>query len=216
MLFRIRIDVEGVDPGVCPRSQVIEQWVKQYEHVLVHHVLGTRNPHYHIFLDAPYNSVQSCRYHVDKMSGAKGPARSVVECTETRRDEYIQYLFNRKKGNVPTLRSSTIDTTEHQQRALDVKEEYDAAREEKKKMGPSGWDLAQETVALVNSRMEEDRICKEYLVQEYIRACIDVHRKHKKAYCDFSLLKVVTTALGETPTGRQAIVDRLCERLSPR
>lgn len=215
MLFRIRIDVEGVDPGVCPRSQVIEAWVKEFDHVLVHHVLGVRNPHYHIFLDAPYKSVQSCRYHVDKMSGAKGPERSVTECDEARKDEYIQYLFNRKKGNKPTLRSSTVDTTGHQQRALEVKEEFDLVQKEKKSTGPTAWDLAQETVVLAKSRIEEDRAANDYATHVYIDACIDVHRKHKKAYCDFSLLKVVTTALGETPHGRQAIVERLSKRLSP-
>lgn len=213
MLFRIRID-----STTLPRDVAIETWVKGFEHVLVRHILpGNRNRHYHIFLDAPFNSEQACRYHVDKVSQSKGPERSVKECDPTRKDEYIQYLFNHKHGNQWRLVSSTIDTTEHQRKALEVKEDFDAQRAQssrKKTTGPTVWELVEETVALATSRIEEDRITSEYINKVYVDSAIDVHRKHRKAFCDYSLLRVVQTALSGTTHGRQQLINNVLNRLN--
>lgn len=212
MLFRIRIDSDHLD-----RNMAIESWVKSYDHVLVAHVLpGNRNRHYHIFLDAPFKSEQSCRYNVSKMSGTSGTERSVTFCDPARKDEYIQYLFNRKHGNVWTLISTTIDTTEHQQKALLVKEDFDAQQEQAKKKptGPTMWELVAETSALATSRIEEDRVSAEYIEQLYVEAAIDVHRNHRKPFCDFSLLRIVQTALSGTQHGRHKLVQSVLARLN--
>lgn len=210
MLFRIRIDSTDL-----ARDMAIVNWVKGMDHVLVQHVLPEgRNRHFHIFLDAPYKSAQSCRYNVRKISNAKGSELSVTECDPARRDEYIQYLFNRKHGNQWHLVSSTIDTTEHQRKALEVKEEFDSQQEaSKKKTGPTQWELVAETSALATSRIEEDKVSIAYVEQTYVEACIDVHRKHHKTFCDFSLLRIVQTALSGTQHGRAKLVGSILERL---
>lgn len=213
MLFRVRVDVEGVEPGVCPRSQLIEEWAKKANAcVCVHHVLPNgRNPHYHLFVDAEYKSAQSLRYAVDKLFSVSGSDRSITPCDPERIDEYVQYLFNRKKGNSPTLRYSTMDTTEHQRKALEVKESFDS---EAKKPAITAWQLAQETHQLATERIEEERVSHDYINQIYLESAVEIHQKHHKAFCEFSLMRVVQTALAETHMGRRAIVQRLLERMS--
>lgn len=60
----------------------------------------------------------------------------------------------------------------------------------------------------------QDRITKRELVLE----CIKIHNKYRKAYCDFSLVRVIQTAEGicNNQGWRDDLVSKVLEKLSPR
>jgi len=210
MLFRLRVD--EVNPNV---QEEITNLVSGHEHVLVKHVLPNGNPHFHAYADLPYKSRQALRYHIDKQCKTKSTDRSITECDPTRKDEYIQYLFNTKKGNTWSLISSTLDTTGHQASAQLVAAEFEETRppKEKKTQGPTVWDMAQETIALATSKLPDEPESEFQIYQTYVEACIDVHHRHKKAFCEFSLARVVQTALSGHKRGRARLVRSVMERI---
>lgn len=218
MLFRIRVDELN--------HHVHRQLIKMltgHEHVLVKHVLPHGNPHYHAYADLPYNFPSALRYHLDKechIPKGSGHARSVKECEPTRKDEYIQYLFNTKKGNIWTIVSSTVDTTEHQAKAATVAEEFAAANppKEKKDKGPTMWDIAMEThqlFVLTHTGMPSAQFPSD-VHREYARCAIQVCRKYRKGFCEYTLQKIVQTAMTEHEAYKELVVNALVRRLKPR
>lgn len=216
MLFRLRVD--EVNPTV---QEQLSKLLSGHEHVLVKHVLPHGNPHFHAYADLEYNSRQALRYQVDKLCKTKTAAeRSVTECDPARKDEYIQYLFNTKHGNQWLLVSSTMDTTQHQANAGAVAEEFEATRppKEKKKQGPTMWEMAMEThqlYLLTHVRMLSADSPSD-VHREYARCAIQVCRKHKKGFCDYTIQKIVQTAMTEDGSYRELVVNSVVRRMAPR
>jgi hypothetical protein len=113
------------------------------------------------------------------------------------------------------LISSTIDTTGHQAKALIVTEEFAQANppKEKKTNVVTQWDIAQETIKVATSRLPDEPESEFVIYQTYVEACIDVHHRYKKPFCEFSLAKVVQTALSGHKRGRVRIVRSVLERI---
>jgi len=215
MLFRLRVD--EVNPNV---QEQLTKLLSGHEHVLVKHVLPNGNPHFHAYAELDYNSRQALRYHIDTKCKTKASDRSITECDTARKDEYIQYLFNTKHGNKWHLVSSTIDTKEHQAKAALVAEEFEATRppKEKKQQGPTMWDMAMEThqlYQLTHVRMLAPDFPSD-VHREYARCAIQVCRKYKKGFCDYTLQKIVQTAMAEHEPYRELVVNAVVRRLKPR
>lgn len=68
------------------------------------------------------------------------------------------------------------------------------------------YDMAE---AIFNNIQIETITSEEALYREAIRQAIIIHHKQRKAFCEFSLSKVVETAVAFTPTGQQALERRL-------
>lgn len=215
MLFRLRVD--EVNANV---QEQLTKLMSGHEHVLVKHVLPNGNPHFHAYVDLDYNSRQALRYHIDTKCKTKAAERSVTSCDPERKDEYIQYLFNTKHGNQWRIVSSTVDTTEHQAKALAVATEFEESKppKEKKQQGPTMWDMAQEIhqlFVLTHVRMPSNQFPSE-IHREYAKLAIQVCRKYKKGFCDYTLTKLVQTAMGEHEPYREIVVNAVVRRLKPR
>lgn len=216
MKFRVRIDESNEGLIGVHLRQVLVDYVKSVDHVLVHHVLPHGNPHFHIFVDMPqYKSKEAFKYQFKKQfKTATADSRnfSIKQCNDDRVDEYIQYLFNRKHGNKWTLIASSRDTTEHQRLADNVFKEYVTQTAERvaKKQGPSVWELGMELRSAIERETQElsDRDRQDFILAEVIR----IHEGHKKAYCDYSLQKVIDTAIGGTRYGYY-LTQRMRRRL---
>lgn len=97
--FRVRVDRDGIDDQVVA---FLKERTERY--VLVHHVPGHgENPHYHAFVETKYTANNWSTY-LKRAFNLKGNQEySSPKCDPDRRLEYIQYLFNTKKDNVPRL-----------------------------------------------------------------------------------------------------------------
>lgn len=174
MLFRLRVDEVNLFV-----EQKFRELLAGREHVLVKHWLPHGNPHFHAYADLDSKSCQALRYRIDKLFDiTKSDQRSVVPCDIDRKDEYIQYLFNTKKGNQYRIVSQTIDTTEHIAHANDVSIEFAKTRKDKKFTGPTTWDLAEQVIHAVTA----DPYIPEHegeIYAQYVHHAIEIHRKHK-------------------------------------
>lgn len=71
-------------------------------YILVHHVTETENPHYHAYVRSSVSQGNLSNY-IKKEFGVSKSDYSCQSCKADRKLEYWSYLFNTKKGNVPTL-----------------------------------------------------------------------------------------------------------------
>lgn len=213
MRFRLRVD--AINPQLGARFLEMLKKHLPTDYVVVYHVLpGNRNPHFHAYVNCPMMmSVPSMRYHVDKL-GVKGPDRSVKECDEERVDEYIQYLFNRKHGNTWGLVESTIDTTKHQEAAQQVADEYQQtrAKSSRKSNEPTSWDLAEQVRSSLSADNREP-LTEAQLYEWATDYAIDACRKARKTYTDFSIQRIVQTAVTASKETRQLFTRRVVARM---
>jgi len=71
--------------------------------ILVHHITETENPHYHAYVRTSVSQGNMTNYLKKEFGLDKRNDYSCVKCSPDRRLEYWAYLFNTKKGNVPSL-----------------------------------------------------------------------------------------------------------------
>lgn len=210
MMFRVRVD--EIVPDMKER---LSTFFSDKEHVLVHHVLPNgKNPHFHVFLNTElFLSIQAFRYQFQKLTNAKGPEMSIKQCDIERKDEYIQYLFNRKHGNTPTLISTTIDTANHEANALKVAEDFSSSVKKTKKKNDeiTNWEISEKVRELIFAR--EDPLSEYEIYSQAIDAAIDVCRKHKKTYTDFSIVRLVQTAITSDKNYRENFKKSVMERM---
>lgn len=96
--FRLRFDEK---PGFSMVD--LERYLTKYavHYLLVRHEPRTDNVHYHAWISTEYadSTVRMMlTKHMPYLKGNEG--HSVQACDPPRRDEYLQYLFNRKNGNL--------------------------------------------------------------------------------------------------------------------
>lgn len=214
MRLRLRVDEITLDMG-----QRFLEMIKRHlptDYVVVRHVLpGGKNPHFHAYVNCPMMmSASGMRYYMDKL-GVKGSDRSVKECDEERVDEYIQYMFNRKHGNTWMLVESTIDTTTHQQAAEQVADEFEErqrAKSSRKKTEPTTWDLAEE-VRMKLSVDNREPLSEAQLYEWATDYAIDACRKARKTYTDFSIQRIVQTAVTANKESRHLFTQRVVARM---
>lgn len=203
MKFRIRVDINSEFT-----DDKLVKFMSGYSAIAVRHDVNA-NPHFHAYIDAPM--VMSCpamRARVDSMFKVKGTDRSVKQCDDDRVLEFVQYLFNTKHGNVATLLfNNTISDTDLAtciSKADDVAKEYErVTREQRAKRDViTQYDLAQEIA---------DTVPESATIKDYTVTAIAVMNRHRKAFCDFSLRKVIFTAMCHREKGKDALVRRMQE-----
>ena len=194
MKFRIRVDITSEFT-----EEKLVRFMSGYSAIAVRHDVNA-NPHFHAYIDAPM--VMSCpamRARVDSVFKVKGTDRSVKQCDDARVLEFVQYLFNTKHGNISTLLFnnviSEVDLQECMSKADEVAKEYERTTREQrmKKDTITQYDLAQEVA---------DTVAPGKTVQDYTLAAIAVMNRHRKAFCDFSLRKVIFTAMCHSDMGK--------------
>lgn len=192
MMFRVRVDSQRNDQGFL-------DFLQQYKsYVCVFHELPHGNPHYHMFIEDTMSlSIDALRKRVDRNFNVKGADRSVKECDASRVNEYIQYLYNQKHGNVSThIGHRNIDDSlllQLQTQAKDVADDFAHRKKVKQsKQQVSQYDLAEE----VRSRLSELHKLT-FTIEDYTKVAIQVMRKHRKAFCKYSLGRIIMTAMDD-------------------
>lgn len=199
MLFRVRVDSQRND-------QSFLDFLHNYKsYVCVFHELPHGNPHYHMFIEDTMSlSIDALRKRVDRNFNVKGADRSVKECDMSRVNEYIQYLYNQKHGNSAThITHCNIDDAlllQLQAQAKDVADDFAQRKKVKSdRQQITQYDLAEE----VKSRLSELHKT-EFTIEDYTKVAIQVMRKHRKAFCKYSLGRIIMTAMSD-----EKIIDQM-------
>lgn len=155
------------------------------EYVLVHHLVND-NSHFHLYLDAPnLMSQQSVRYHLKTKFKLLPTQYSVKQCDATRVNEYIQYLFNTKHGNLARLISTNVDDeriTAARTAAAVVSEEYSKQRKNNKPK--TLYAIAEEVRATVEDPTDQYKV---------IHMTIKLLHKYCRCHDRYLVIKVVDT-----------------------
>jgi len=113
--------------------------------ILVHHIPPTDNPHYHAYVRTTVSQGNMTNYVIKEFGLTKRDDYSCVKCSPDRRLEYQSYLFNTKKGNVPTYISSEgvspLDIKMAQETAKQISVEFETRMKNDKKL--SKFDIAE-------------------------------------------------------------------------
>jgi len=225
MLYRIRIDkVNDLN------SDDILEVCDSEGHVIVFHELPRGNPHYHMYLDTQIND-KALRQRFKRKFNLKASDYSVKKCDETRVNEYVQYMFNTKHGNrwelIATNNFDDKLLNDLIQAAKEVSDDFDATKKFKPK-GPTIWDIAQEVDQIVNGQLTVNDLGSTELnerinrysdeseeISVYTEATIKTLRKHRKAFDEFLIRKVISTAMSSTTRGkeilRRKMVKNFCQ-----
>lgn len=219
-LYRLRIDaVSGLD------VDALLEVCGSVQHVCVRHELPTGNPHYHLFIKTLIKQANLRKKIKTYLPHLLKSDYSIKTCDESRQHEYIQYMFNTKHNNkwelITTLNFDDNFINTLIQNAKQISTDFANTKQLKKNTGPTIWDLAEEmnTMVTVKNKFNVNDLGTEALeeyynnleisLEQYIDAAISVCRKHHKAFDEFMLRKLVSTARSATRHGREAIKSRI-------
>jgi len=128
--FRVRVD--GQDDHAIQNFMT----TNCSRFLLVHHVTTTENPHYHAYCETRF-SQGNFSTKIKAELNVKGGDYSNKSCADDRKNEYLSYLFNTKKGNVPRLVASEgfsiLDLKIYQEQARTIAEEFETRMKSEKK-----------------------------------------------------------------------------------
>jgi len=114
--------------------------------ILVHHVGPTENPHYHAYVRTGVSQGNFSNF-LKKEFGVSKSDYSNKTCRPDRRLEFWAYLFNTKKGNVPTLIDyqgiSPLDIKAAQERAKQMAQEFETRMKDADKKKLTKFDIAE-------------------------------------------------------------------------
>lgn len=163
--FRVRVDCEG--------DERLTDFCKKYceKYLIVHHVTTTENPHYHFYAETTLSQGNfSNRIKTDLQ--VSGSDYSNKQCDEDRKLEFLSYLFNTKKGNIPRAVSyegfSPIDVATFRESADTIAREFQTRMTTGKK---TQYDVTE----IVLERMEKSdarNVSAIYdIVQDVLKTC---------------------------------------------
>lgn len=110
--------------------------------------------------------------------------------------------------------------------AKEVSATYDAAQIAKQRKGATIWDIAQEvekdfqdnfhTVYNLGDPIHKFYEQEEQKIMVYTDIAIKILRKHKKAFDEFLLRKVISTAMSSTENGKKILRQKMLRNFIPR
>lgn len=217
-MYRIRIDIKS-------DLQPITFLDSKDTYVIVHHVLPHGNPHYHLFYQ-PYHEVKinALRQRIKRFFNVQSDEYSVKQCDPNRVNEYIQYLFNRKHDNTPTLISHNISQDiidEAMKQAQTVHQEFANRHSDKpKKSKTTIYTMAEEIYQLATQEIVSSsnyiegysgfrNLSPQYYVPIYTRYAIQVLHQNRQAFDYFYLRKIVCTAMSMDKQNHAEIEKRV-------
>jgi len=160
-----------------------------------------------------FKSVAAYKYQWKKLAFVqplKQTDWSIKECSPERSPEYLAYLFNTKHGNLATMVSSTIDVSQPQAAAKAVSEDFAirATQRKEKKQAVTTWDMSQELKQWIDKNQESHE-WRSAMVYE----AIEIHRRHHKSFCSFSLTRMIQTAMATSQTRAHHVVSEVMDKL---
>lgn len=115
--------------------------------ILVHHVTPRENPHYHAWVRSTVSPGNFTNYVRKEFNVSGNRQYSCPRCDPDRRLEYWAYLFNTKKGNVPTLIHyegvSPLDIAAARERAKQIAGEFETRMKDSDKKKLTKFDIAE-------------------------------------------------------------------------
>lgn len=218
MSYAIRLtftfkQMENVVKRICEQADVV---------VVYQHDESSRT-HIHLYTEGMSTSVQTVKNWVMRDLACKvDKADWSFKTAKDRR--FITYMAKGKlqpclvKGisdaEINTLREKWVEP-------ITIKKD--------KKVVATTWFMAKELAEVINagavkrevyrdkitnvSRHEWFEVPPETIIQE----CINIHNKHEKAYCDYSLVRVIQTAYGlcDRPKWKEYLVSTVYNKLFP-
>jgi len=168
----------------------------------------TTNPHYHFYCSTQYKSAQSLGYQLKKaFVNLSKSDWSIKPCDPTRSHEYWQYLFNGKHGNQARLVKSFTDMESYKLRAAAITDDF-KGRHSGKPKPVTAWDIIDQLVDMIKTMNIDTKDIK-----QIADCCIKLHIKNRKAFCIFSIERLVVTAIAHVDTKVVAeAVDRSISR----
>lgn len=225
-MFRIRVDIVN-----SLNSDDLLEVCGANSYVIVRHELPHGNPHFHAYLsyDCAMKDNTLRQRFKRKFPYLKSSDYSVKKCDEDKINEYVQYLFNTKHGNKwELIDSHNFDTqllADLQKAAKDVSDHFASSQTTKQRKGTTIWDIAQEVEKEFTENFHTinnlgDEIHKFYEQEEqkiivYTDIAIKVLRKNKKAFDEFLLRKVITTAMSSSENGKKMMRQKMLRNFMP-
>jgi len=115
--------------------------------ILVHHTPETENPHYHAYVRTTVSQGNMTNFIKKEFGLTQRNDYSCVKCAPDRRLEYQAYLFNTKKGNIPTYISSDgvspLDIKMAQETAKQISIEFETRMKDSDKKKLTKFDIAE-------------------------------------------------------------------------
>lgn len=226
MHYRLRIDiVDGLD------TDDLMQMCDTDKFVIVRHELPRGNPHIHAYIETNVKDNTLRLRFKRKYKNLKPSDYSIKTCDELRVNEYVQYMFNTKHGNVwELIDSRNFDpqlVNDLMEAAKKISTDYADVQRNKKSI--TIWDIAQEVEAIVapqfveqkqafgNGRAEdfpEDAALEHLIINVYTDTAIQILRKYKKAFDEFLLRKVISTAMSNQEIGKDKLRKKMIKNFS--
>lgn len=220
-MFRIRVDITN---GL--NSDTILELCDSKAHVVVRHELPHGNPHYHMWIQTDTKE-PTLRQRFIRQSICKSDY-SIKKCNPDRIDEYVQYMFNTKFGNKWELIDTHNFDNQHLndliKNAKEISDDFEERHQQKDK--PTIYSLAMEVrnvfkhtyhitdnpLDSLGKRQAPDGY-DEY--REHLKIAISVCRKHKQAFEENYLRRLVSTAICEGESGRATIMSKIMAKEFP-
>lgn len=140
-------------------------------------------------------------------------------------DGYVTYM---SKGTLDPVFLHNIEYDKVTALRAEWKELREQRPEKDKREDVTAYSMAEELAKwiddnAVRKKIYQDKFQKiliddDLTDREIVLQCIKIHNKYRKGFCDFSLIRVIQTAYGlcSHEKWRDALVVKVCEKLSPR
>jgi len=165
-IFRVRVD------GLT--DDIVSAFCKRHcsRFLIVHHTTLTENPHYHFYVETHFTQGNFSNKIKSDMK-VTGSDYCNQQCDPDRKLEYLSYLFNTKKGNVPRLVTydgfSPLDIATYAEAAKTIETEFQAKLKQKKK---TQYDV----VEAVLDRMDHRQLCFHEVVYDEVISVMKLMR----------------------------------------
>lgn len=197
--------------------------------VLYEHDDGNR-PHVHIYTEGLKLTVLTAKNRLAKYLGFR-PAKTDWSFKTAEDRKFITYM---SKGNLQPKFCKGIDGTELEGLRSQWIERRQPNPDKEVKSTVSTWTMAKELaeflereaqrgeikyrthengLTVIHTRYEWYEVPPERMIQE----CINIHKRHEKSFCDFSLIRVIQTASGicNRDKWNQQLIGTVMNKLFP-
>lgn len=208
-MYRVRIDVvSGFE---------LDEFIQISEsmsHVVVRHELPHGNPHIHAYVQ---NDIKDNTYRQRikrKFPMLKASDFSIKTCDASRINEYVQYLFNTKHGNkweiydTRNFDNQLLNTLI--QNARTISDEYDTKSKAKRKL--TVYDLAEIVNEVAQSQILTVNGTYRERYQLYLKTAIAMCHKHRQAFEEHYLKRLVCTAISISDSYRVKMIAKIMEK----
>lgn len=196
-MFRIRVDKTG-----SFTEHYLEDWLKlrAIRFLVVNHRLPIENEHYHIWMESKFKPVTIRMEFPKKFNVSGNKDFCIQDCDPIRKDEFLQYMFNRKKLNVSTFvaEQGVPDWEAYKLKADEATVEYLEAKEKSK-------FSKDDCINLITTKYSEE--LKNWSADQLLSIIISESKSRKSIFSinairDIILYIGVLTNLGELSSDR--------------